>query len=277
MAARNTISQPAPQLEVLIATHGVDGAEKVAAMNLPYVDKVRYIVTWQLSENASIPQLLQRPDVEVHRVASVGLGANRDEGLQISTAPLCLIADNDLLFLPGAFEKIIAAFERYPDLSVATFKYRASGETKAYPCTETDFNDKMPKGYCVASFEIAVRRCNVWPAIKFDETFGVGTDYPATEDPLFILDCRRAGLRCRFFPITICEHLGVTTGNRPITHNGVAIAEGAYIRAAYGLSGYLRVPLKAWRLFKAQHIGFWKGLYLLNKGFFSNLSVRHRK
>ena len=40
-------------LDVMIVTIGADGIKRVAAMNLPEVEEVRYIVSWQMPDGIS--------------------------------------------------------------------------------------------------------------------------------------------------------------------------------------------------------------------------------
>ncbi|MDE5915852.1 MAG: hypothetical protein K2G71_04680, partial [Duncaniella sp.] len=55
-------------LDVLIATHTPEGILRVADMNLPVVDGVRYIVSSQDHRDAEIPMALEtRHDVTVDR------------------------------------------------------------------------------------------------------------------------------------------------------------------------------------------------------------------
>lgn len=261
-------------LDVLIATHGDEGLLRVVEMELPQVEGVTYIVTWQTSTATPLPPQLQRDDVEVHVIGSTGLSANRNAAMELARGRYCLIADNDLRYSPDGLTAVIESFGAHPDIDIATFRH--SGEDINYPQEETDFTLRMPKGYSVTSFEIAYRRESVG-SMRFDCNFGIGAPLGAVEDPLFILDCRRAGLRCRFFPVTIVHHAGLSTGLRPVTSSSVAMAEGAYIRLAYGLAGYPRIPLFAYRALRRRRMPFWWGVRHLTRGFFSKYVSQHRK
>lgn len=269
IANYNTIRK----LDVLIATHGNDGLRKVAEMSLPKVDGVHYIVTWQLPNDEGIPTSLMRDDVEVHKELSLGSSNNRNAGIATSVAPNCLIADNDLRYTPESLTTVIECLEKYPDIDVATFRH--SGEPVYYPAEEIDFTKHMPKGYSVTSFEIAFRRKSIGN-IRFDTNFGINAPLASCDDPLFILDCRQAGLKCRFFPITIVEHLGISIGYRRVTDFRVAMSHGAYIRLAYGILGIPRVPLFAWRAWRKGRMPLFWGVYHVTRGFFSKYVGMHK-
>lgn len=260
------------KLDVLVATHGDDGLQRVADMRLPVVSGVNYILTWQTATGGTVPEALRRDDVEIHILPSTGLSHNRNAGMDLARAPYCLIADNDLRYLPGGLEAVIDSFEKHPDIDVATFRH--SGEDVYYPAEETDFTERVPKWYNVTSFETAFRRATAG-RLRHDTNFGIGAPLAAAEDSVFILDCRRAGLRCRFFPVTIVHHPGASTGYRRVTSPATAMADGAYIRLAYGLKGYPRIPLFAYRAMRSHRMPFCWGLRHLTRGFFSRYIRLH--
>ena len=261
-------------LDVLIATHGDDGLKRVTEMALPKVAGVHYVVTWQLSpKKYSTPSSLLRDDIEIHKVDSIGSSSNHNDGIALSKAPYCLFADNDLDYTAEGLIAVIDSFRTHPDIDIATFRH--SGEQVKYPEAEVDFTERMPKCYSVATYEIAASREAI-KNVRFDTNFGIAAPLAAVEDGLFILDCRRAGLRCRFFPITIVEHKGISTGYRKITDCRVAMAEGAYIRLAYGWRGYPRVPLFAWRAWRRNRMPLFWGICHLTRGFFSKYVALHR-
>lgn len=260
-------------LDVLIATHGDDGLRRVAEMTLPAVSGVKYIVTWQTTAGGDIPAELMRDDVEIHEISTTGSSNNHNAGIELLRATYCLFADNDLNYTTEGLVAVINSLDSHPEIDIATFRH--SGEPVYYPDKETDFSEKMPKGYSVATYDIAARSKSI-QNIRFDPNFGVAAPLAAAEDALFILDCRRAGLKCRFFPVTIVEHAGLSTGYRPIDNPRIAMAEGAYIRLAYGATGYLRVPLFAWRAWRKGRMPLVWGVYHVTRGFFSKYVGIHK-
>lgn len=261
-------------LDVLIATHGDDGLECVAKMTLPKVEGVNYIVTWQTQNPRETPQALCRPDLQVHVIDSIGTSNNHNAGMELAEASYCLFADNDLHYTTEGLKAVIDAFETHPEVDVATFRH--SGDNTNYPEYETEFTTYEPRGYNVALIDIAYRRNSIGD-IRFDPNFGICAPLAGGEDQLFKFDCCRAGLTCRFFPITIVHHPGLSSGFRRISNPRAAMAEGAYIRVAYGITGYPRVPLFAWRAYRSGRMSLLWGLWHLTRGFFSKYAMRHRK
>ncbi len=254
-----------PKLDVMICTCGDKGLEKVAAMNLPAVDGVRYLVSCQ-STPCRLPDTLIREDIEVRYSDTRGLSNNRNEALSMVTAPYALIADDDLKFRPEGLSSIIDIFERNHDVDVATFRCVYPFE-KVYPPGQHDLARNY-RNYYLTSFEIAlrtdaVRRCR----LAFTPLMGIGAPYlHSGEENMFVLSALRSGLCGRFFPVTIAEHPGVPTGEREIASAGVLRAQGAYISQAFGLTIVPRIVLKAWRSGHDTPVRFMRNLMYVTEG-----------
>lgn len=252
-------------LEVLICTYGIDGIDRVAKMDLPEVDCVKYLVSWQIEKaDNSIPPNLHRKDITICSTLSKGLSNNRNHALNKASGDICLIADDDLTYTAFQLKSIIDTFESNPNVDIALFRHSGS-DNKQFPEYEFDLN-KEPKGYYITSFEIAFRRTSIPSSLMFDSRLGVGTAMPAGEEDLFIHQALKAGLNCRFFPITITHHEGLPTGVRPPTP-GVLQAQGVIIAKKYNLTGILRLPLIAWRLSRKGKAKFFPAVHNLIKGY----------
>lgn len=234
------------KLDVAISTWGAEGMRRVAAMNLPHAEGVRYVVSWQnAGADRTLPdELARRDDIRVCFTDERGLGANRLNANMHCDADYILVADDDVQYSAEQLGRIISTLDNNPDVQVALFRYQ--GCSKAYPAQQCDISYPMPKGYYVSSIEIAFRR-EILDTINFDSNFGINAPlFQAGEDSKFIYDAITNGMRCRFFPITICSHEHPSTGDRPMSL-GMAYTAGKLIRLEYPGSWILRIPLKAWR------------------------------
>lgn len=233
---------------------------------------MRYVVSWQNpGENTNdIPgELSGRDDVGIFPFYEKGLGANRNNALCHCGSDIVLTADDDLRYTAGDLKNVMAFFENNPDVDVATFRYRGEQGGKTYPDTECDLGFPLPKDYSVSSIEIAFRR-SIAGTVKFDPRFGLGAKtWQAGEDEKFLIDARRKGFRCRFFPIDITTHNGPSTGDIVITSPGVAAASGRIIREEYPQSWIPRIVLKGWRQWRRGGRFFFL-MYHLLRGAFSN-------
>lgn len=252
-------------LEVLICTYGNDGINRVAKMNLPKVEHVKYLVSWQTNEiNIILPNELHRNDLRVYTTASKGLSNNRNHSINKATGDICLIADDDITYTSEQLLAIINTFKQNPDTDIALFRH-SGNNYKQYPDYEFNLNDKIPQAYYISSVEIAFRRTSIPSSLQFDTRFGVGTSMPSGEEFLFIHQAMNHGLKCRFFPITITHHEGLTTGSRQYS-NGVLQANGVCLAVGYSF-GILRIPIIAWRLHRDGKAIFFPAVHNLLKGY----------
>ncbi len=259
------------KLQVLIASFGEEGLQRVAKMKLPELPEVEYLVSCQIPKQPEppLPPSLKRDDIKISFSDSRGLSRNRNILLKKATAPLCLIADDDLSYEASALLEVIHTFEKHSEISIATFMYcNQDGETeKPYP--DDSFDLRHPaKGYFLTSVEIAFRRKNIEKEnILFNENFGVGAShYGCGEEDIWMHQLLKSGLSARFFPIMLTVHSGASTGLREASKPEVLRAQGVVIAITYPLTSLPRVVLKAWRISKRTEASFLKCFRYLIKG-----------
>lgn len=229
------------QLQVLICTFGEAGIRRIAEASHPRIPGVEYIVSWQLGDSdGNIPEGLQRDDFRILLSDTRGLSRNRNIALDAASAPICLIADDDLSYDPDAFRNIIEVFKADPQLDIAAFRY-SGGDGKHYPDHEFDLR-LPPKGYYVSSIELAFRRESVMASgIRFDLRFGIGAQFPSGEENIWLHQLLQAGLKGKFFPITIANHEALTTGSRLGADPEFIRTKGAVMRILFPRSWPLRL------------------------------------
>lgn len=256
------------KLDVLICTLGDDGIKRVASMSLPEVEGVRYLVSWQKPDMSNVPtELVARRDVKLCPTETLGLSNNRNVAIAQSDAEICLFADDDLRYTPDGLRHVIEVFAENGDLDIATFRH--SGDSKWFPDEEFDLK-KSAKGYFVTSFEIAARRKSI-ENVRFNPNWGIGAEIlHAGEEQLFLYQALRSGLKGRYFPITIVEHCGLTTANRPYTR-GVLMSQGAYLSIEYRGTALMRIPLMAWRSSRRGLTRFFTAVRYLFEGYIYGL------
>lgn len=252
-------------LDLAIATHRPEGIQRVASMNLPHVEGVRYIVSWQNHENVNIPPELERDDVEIYRFDKVGLSNNRNNAIDHCRADIVLNSDDDLVFTAERLQGLMMIFERNPDVDVATFK-TIMPTSPVYPTESCRLRDPLPKGYWVLAIAIAFRLKRV-DGLRFHPLLGLGSPkLCGAEDELFLLSAIRRGLNCRFFPIEICSHPTESTGTKQSLTSGNLRASGCYIAIAYHRTWPAKIFIKALRLKRNRQSGFFRSLRYLFAG-----------
>lgn len=251
-------------LDVAISTISPEGISRVAAMQLPRIANVRYVISWQDHRDMAVPEeISQRDDIDVFRTDTRGLSLNRNNSFLHCTADIILIGDDDLIYNAEGLQSVIRCFEEHPEVDVATFRSQHDN-LSGYPTESTKLGHRLPKGYCIISFETAFRRST---GLRCCPELGLGsTRLHAGEDEMMVLSAIHRGLHCQYFPVTICEHPGVSTGYkmRPTAAN--IRAAGCVIALTYGFSTLLRIPLKAWRLWRYNNAPLLSALWHLSSG-----------
>ncbi len=234
-----------PRLQVMISTYGSDGIHRVVAANHPHVEGVEYLVSLQVEgETKKHPDALtRRDDFRIIESTTRGSGLNRKLCLEAATAPLVLVADDDLSYTREGLLSVIKAFDSRPERDLLTFRYSTDGHPKRYPDDECDLRE-APAYYYTSCIEIAFRREKALKArLNFNPWFGVASLFPSGEDVLFTEEAKRRGLSCGFVPTTICFHPGDSTGTRSRNCPGFIESKGAIISHLHPLSWPLRLAV----------------------------------
>ena len=230
-------------LDILVCTLN-KGIVRIEEFLNPPHDKVRYIISYQYTEERYldlIPENLKnRHDVTLYLYKGQGLSANRNLALEKATSDLVMYADDDERLCDNTFEVIFNTFEKHHDIDVAFFK--ASTYTgkplKDYPNEELDITES-PEEYSISTIEMVCRRDKVQGKIRFDERFGLGTQFlTCGEEDIWMEDALRAGLKMRYFPIKIFE--------TSIELKKKMIYVDVGVQRSHGAQTYYRYGSKAW-------------------------------
>lgn len=236
-------------------------------MQLPNLDGVSYVISWQDHRDTTVPDsLASRDDVRVIRFDQSGQSLNRNNAFAHCTSDIILCADDDLTYLPEGLTAIIDIFTAHPDIDLATFISDRPTDSIVYPTVPCRLSIPLPKHYSVACFEIAFRRSTAG-YLRCHPQLGLGSRHMhGGEDEVLLLSAIRHGLDCRFFPVTICRHPHHTTGSRPCLSAKNLCAMGCVIALTYPLSCVLRIPLKAYRTSRTHQSSLLKALWHLTAG-----------
>lgn len=131
-----------------------------------------------------------------------GLTRSRNMAIHKAQADICLLCDDDEVFVSGYEEAILKAYEENPQADVIIFKMVNR---------PSSFDDKVmrlrfPQTMKVSSWQISFRREPLLATgVHFDELLGAGSGNGAEEELKFLLDCERAGLVIYYVPVSIAS------------------------------------------------------------------------
>ncbi|MEC6822486.1 hypothetical protein VXS02_03445 [Photobacterium piscicola] len=139
-----------------------------------------------------------------------GLSKSRNELLKIASnndIDYLIISDDDVTFLVDSLNELNDYVQNINTDENIWFRSvdDAMVLRKKYPVKEGVIDWKL--FFSVASIELCL---NVKAISKnrlfFDESFGLGTDIPSGEEPIFISDCSNNGIKTKYLPINISIH-----------------------------------------------------------------------
>lgn len=133
-----------------------------------------------------------------------GLSRSRNRAISKSTADICVIADDDIIYVDN-YEKIIKqAYKKNKDADIIIFKIDDRNEerkTAKIRKNKINFINTMR----VSSNQITFKRNSIIKnKIKFDETFGSGSKYFFGEDAIMIRDALKEKLKIIYVDKLIC-------------------------------------------------------------------------
>ncbi len=262
-------------LDLAIATHRPEGILRVARMLLPPIDGINYIISWQAHENAPVPpELESRSDLKIFRYGQNGLSNNRNNAISHCTGDIIVFSDDDVLLYPDGLRKLRICFEENPQADLITF--RSIRKNNVFPTSSCILNNGFPKNYSVASFEIGFRRCTAGD-LRCCPELGLGSPrFHGGEDEMFVQSAIHRGLDCRYFPITVCAHPQESTGSKKNMTPSNLRAFGCVIALTYPRTSVLRIPIKAWRLWRNGQASFFKSLFYLSSGLIATPGILKR-
>lgn len=141
-----------------------------------------------------------------------GLSKSRNQALLNADSDICVIADDDLVYIDNYMEIIRTAFQNNPDIDIIAFQIKGiEKEFKKYPVREKTI--RYIGSMKVSSVQIAFRLRKIKESgIDFDELFGAGARFPMGEENIFLFDALKSGLKIKYIPQTIAYlHIGNST------------------------------------------------------------------
>ncbi len=138
----------------------------------------------------------------MYSVRDRGLTKSRNMAIEKSQGDICLVCDDDEVFLNDYQQKIVSAYEKLPDADIIIFKM--TNRPPSFP--DKVIRLKFPKIMKVSSWQISFRRQSLIKSdVRFDELLGAGTGNGAEEELKFLKDSLKAKLKIYYVPEEIAS------------------------------------------------------------------------
>lgn len=193
--------------------------------------------------------------VRMYSYSQRGVGKSRNNALLNAEGDICLLADDDVIYVDGYEKIILDAFDRYPDGDVILFrvdslnpdrpidKIKKSGRLREYHATSCGT-------WNVAFRRERIQKSNIW----FSLLFGGGAKYGSGEDSLFIHELFRKKLHVYGMQEKIANvEQSASTWFQGYTSKYFK-DKGAAYRAIYGSKTSFLMPIFALRM-KRKNLG----------------------
>ena len=128
-----------------------------------------------------------------------------------ATADICMLADDDMEYLPNYVEIVLSSFSR---INADIIGFQVCGiESKFKNYSQKEQKIGYLKSMKIASVEIAFKRAVFEEKnIKFNELIGAGTEFLMGEENAVLFQCLKKGLKIYYIPQVIANlHMGNST------------------------------------------------------------------
>ena len=189
-------------IEVLVSTMHKEDHSIIDDMNL----QSNAIIVNQCDKDEIKKFKYNDKSIQFYSFSERGVGLSRNNALMRSTADICLIADDDMVYVDNYQEIVLKAFEDSPSADVIIFSVtihdNRGQRTRKLKNKRVRFYNFMRYGTVRIGFK---RNSILKNNIFFSLLFGGGAKYGSGEDTLFMYDCLRKGLKVYTSPEKIAD------------------------------------------------------------------------
>ena len=173
-----------------------------------------------------------------------GLSFARNEALKLvkDDTKFVTLSDDDCWYPPDSVDRVLELGKDFKGcLCFQIFDPKTNQYYKNYNGA-FDENISLRKSLKVSSIEIFISKEIIDSGIRFDERFGLGTNYPSGEENIFLFDIIKNGWTIKYFPEVIVFHLKPNWKNKEYIFKG----KGALFARLYNKPlAYIMVNLYA--------------------------------
>lgn len=205
-------------------------------------------------------------NVKVVNSFNTGLSKSRNLAIELATKPLLIFTDDDVVFQPGFESHILKAFNSDNKHDGFRFEFlNGKGNfAKKYP---KHFEEKLSQFEILntSSVELVFKRESIQRVnLKFDENFGLGTNFAMGEEAIFVAEAVKKGLNIGFFPEVLVAHAHPSTSQRTDVSAQYFIHSAVFYRI-YGKMYLFWIALKLFFDLKHRKVRFREIFKMLNQ------------
>lgn len=189
-------------IEVLISTMKRTDYKFIKDMNI----STDILVVNQNGLNDQFEIVSNSKKIRVFCSEEVGLSKSRNLAIKNSAADICVIADDDMVYIDNFDEIILRAHNQYEEADIIAFQVKRFGGERLKTFHEKPRWLNYLTSLKVSSVEITFKKDSIVNnGIKFNELMGSGSEFYLGEENIFMYDCLKKGLRILYLPINVAS------------------------------------------------------------------------
>ena len=196
------------------------------------------------------------PNIRIINSHDIGLSKSRNLAIASAVGNICLLADDDVVFLKGFEKTILESYLKIPNADVITFQTLT---TENKPFSKYPERTIKLNGFSkyVLSIEMTFQRKSiVGDDVRFDEQFGLGATFQDSENFLFLRELNKSTkMELYFVPEYIVMHEPLSSSD-DIASNRFIFARSALNYKLYGHLAYAYIVKLIFFLLRKKLIGF---------------------
>lgn len=132
--------------------------------------------------------------IKIYSFDERGVGLSRNNALMRSTQDICLMADDDMVYLDNYKETVINAYEKFPDADMIVFNVRIHKNKTIRNSVRKTHRVRWFNCLKYGTVTFSFKRLSVFKSNTFFSLeFGGGAKYGSGEDSLFIIEMLKKG------------------------------------------------------------------------------------
>lgn len=205
-------------------------------------------------------------NVKVVNSFNTGLSKSRNLAIELATKSLLIFTDDDVVFQSGFESHILKAFNSDDKHDGFRFEFlNGKGNfAKKYP---KHFEEKLSQFEILntSSVELVFKRNSINRVnLKFDENFGLGTNFAMGEEAIFVAEAVKKGLNIGFFPEVLVAHAHTSSSQRTAVSMQYFIHSAVFYKI-YGKMYLFWIALKLFFDLKHRKVRFREIFKMLNQ------------
>lgn len=183
-----------------------------------------------------------------------GLSNSRNLAIEKASGDICLLADDDVVYVEGFQDIILSAFQKNKDADIITFQMM-DDEGNLFRDYQDITKHNESTIHTANSVVIAFKLQSVKDKVMFNPHFGLGAQFEVADEYVFLRNALRAGLTIYFEPQVILKHPKFSSG-QDVASDRLIYGRSALYYKYYRLRAYFRIAKHIYLTFKEGKLRF---------------------